>query len=90
MKNAELRTIPLVVALALGLVAAGCKDEEILHSCHELCKHRILCEEERGNPPPNQTSCETACLGIQGNDLIERSEECVNEASCDYVACVEP
>ncbi len=90
MKNAEARTIALVVAAALGLIAAGCKDEAILQSCHELCKHRITCEEENGNPPPNQTSCETACLGLQGDAFIERSEACATEASCDYVECVNP
>ncbi|WP_437275873.1 hypothetical protein WME90_32105 [Sorangium sp. So ce375] len=90
MKNAELRTIPLVIAAALGLFAAGCKDEEILNACSELCKHRILCAEENKVPPPSKTSCETACLGIEGNDLIERTEACVNEASCDFVACADP
>ncbi|WP_437671314.1 hypothetical protein [Sorangium sp. So ce131] len=89
MKNAELRTIPLVTAAALLLIAAGCKDEENLHACHELCKNRILCEEERGNSPPSQTGCETACLGLKGEELVARTEVCVSKASCDYVACVD-
>ncbi|KYF94766.1 hypothetical protein WME98_08145 [Sorangium sp. So ce296] len=89
MKNAGLRSIPLVIA-ALGLFAAGCKDEDNLHACSELCKHRILCAEEQGDPPPSKTSCETACLGLEGEGLVERTEECVNEASCDYVACADP
>lgn len=93
MKNAELRSILPVIAAVLGLFAAGvagCKDEEILNACSELCKHRILCAEENDAPPPSKTSCETACLGLEGNDLVERTEECVNEASCDYVACADP
>ncbi len=93
MKNAGLRSIPLVIASALGLSAAGaagCKGEESLHACSELCKHRILCAEEQEAPPPSQTTCETACLGMEGADLVERTEACVNEASCDYVACADP
>ncbi|XXX74026.1 hypothetical protein WMF30_40910 [Sorangium sp. So ce134] len=91
MKNAGLRSILLVVA-ALGVFAAGaagCKDEDNLHACSELCRHRILCAEEQGVPPPNQTSCETACLGLEGEGLVERTEECANEASCDYVTCAD-
>ena len=94
MKNAGLRSIPLVIAIvaALGLFAAGasgCRDEENLNACSELCKHRILCAEEKGTPPPSQTSCETACLGLEGEDLVERTEECMAEASCDYVLCAD-
>ncbi|XYH94763.1 hypothetical protein ACMHYB_44130 [Sorangium sp. So ce1128] len=93
MKNAGLRSIPLVIAAALGLLvaagASGCKDEENLHACSELCKHRILCAEEKGTPPPSQTSCETACLGLEGEELVERTEECMALASCDYVLCAD-
>ncbi|WP_437808668.1 hypothetical protein [Sorangium sp. So ce1078] len=93
MKNAGLRSIPLVIAAAFCLFAAGaagCNGEESLHACSELCKHRILCAEEQEVPPPSKTSCETACLGLEGDGLVERTEECVNEASCDYVACADP
>lgn len=91
MKNAELRSMSLIIA-ALGLVAAavaGCKDEEDLHACSELCKHRILCAEENGTPPPSQTGCETACLGLEGDGLVERTKECVSFASCEYVLCAD-
>ncbi|WP_437631201.1 hypothetical protein [Sorangium sp. So ce854] len=92
MKNAELRSMSLLFAAALGLMAAavaGCKDEEDLHACSELCKHRILCAEENETPPPSQTTCETACLGLEGDGLVERTKECVSFASCEYVVCAD-
>jgi hypothetical protein len=77
-------------ALVVSCAAAGCKDEEILQACYQLCQARIACAEENEETPPNQTGCETACLGAKGNDFVARAKECEQETSCDFVACADP
>lgn len=77
-------------AVVVSCAAAGCKDEEIFQACYQLCQARIACAEERDETPPNQTGCETACLGVKGNDFVARAEECEGETSCDFVTCADP
>jgi hypothetical protein len=81
-----------VVTTVLALLAlpalTACQDEELKEACSDVCAQRIACDKEEGTGTTSQGNCETACL-LQGDAIVDKSNECSGKEACEYTACID-
>jgi hypothetical protein len=90
--NGFLSRLPAAcLVFALGLSLTGCPTDEVLEACTKLCAQRAACDKENGNSSETNTgNCQTACVATHGDDFVQKSNECEEKSSCDYVSCADP
>ena len=86
-KNTRWGRVALVMTMLAGLGLGGCQDEKLKEACTDSCAQRIACDKEKGHASTSQGNCETACL-LQGDDFVDKHDDCSGKESCEYTTCM--